>query len=125
MENKTILILLGILSILTLSISGCLETGKGTAVDTVYDVGLDGLVWKTYVVYLTNDHPSAGKTGSDYSAIYTVDKDNTEVIRRLEEARDNGRKVKIYYTNNMVYLPWEHHSNAVGLIYKVEYIITN
>ncbi len=114
------------LFVITLASSGCIETGTGTAVDTVYDVGMDGLVWKTGVVYLTNDHPSAGKeAGSGYSAKYTFNKNDTKLISFLEEARDNQKRVKIYYTNNVVYFPWEHSSDAVGLIYKAEYINTS
>jgi len=116
MNKPAIILVVGMLLFSTI-LEGCIETGNGTAVDTVYDVSYDGLIWKTYIVYLTNDHPTR-----DYSAIYTVNKDNAEVIKLLEEARDNQRKVRIYYTNNLVYLPWEYTPNAVALIYKVEYV---
>jgi hypothetical protein len=117
-NNKKIM-LIGLILIIN-ALSGCIETGGGTVVDTVYDVGLDGIVWKTYIIYLTNDHPSKGQ--NSYSAIYTADKDNQDLIRFLENARDNQKKVKIYYKNNLFYLPWEHTSNAVALIYKAEYV---
>lgn len=117
-NNKKIMLIGLILLISTLS--GCIETGRGTVVDTVYDVGMNGVVWKTYIIYLTNDHPS--KDQSSYSAIYTADKENRELITFLEEARDNQKKVKIYYKNMLFYLPWEHTSSAVALIYEAEYV---
>lgn len=120
MINKIIII--GLIIVSLFATTGCIETGKESATDTIYSVGMDGLIWKTYVVYLSNDHPSAGSKDNEYSAVYTVDKDNTELIKFLEDARDNQRKVKVYYTNNVGYFPWEHTTNAVGLIYKAEYI---
>lgn len=103
--------------------SGCIETGKGTSIDTVYGIEYTGLIWKTYTVYLTNDHPSAGKeVGTGYSAKYTLDSRNTELIEFLEEASRNQKKIRVYYTNNVGYFPWEHTSDAVVLIYNAEYV---
>jgi predicted small secreted protein len=69
--NKKYILLVASLLLVSLLPTGCIETGKGTAVDTIYDVSDNGIIWKTNIVYLTNDHPSKGKESS-YSAIYTV-----------------------------------------------------
>lgn len=121
MKNKQTLVIF-ILLIGTFVTAGCVNKGYGTAVDTVYDVSTEGFVWKVPVVYLTNDHPSAGNAGHEYSAKYTFDPSNTELKKSLEEARDSRKTVKIYYTNEMFFFPpWKYPDDAVALIYKVEY----
>jgi len=123
MSTKILTLLIAI--VLGSLMSGCIEVGRSTVADTVYDVGEEGLVWKTVTVYLTNDHPSAGGKGlSGYSAKYTVDKDNNATLSLLNEALVNKRMVKIYYTTELFYLPWDHTTDAVALIYKVEYLNT-
>lgn len=105
--------------------TGCINKGSGSAVDTIYDVSTEGMVWKTPVVYLTNDHPSTGAKGQGYSAKYTFDPDDTDLRKFLEEARDNKRVVKIYYTNEAFFFPpWKYTSDAVALIHKAEYTNT-
>lgn len=65
-----------ILAIIVISMfSGCIETGRGYSIDTIYGCELEGLVWKTWSCWLTNDHPSVGKDGS-YTAIYSVNRRN-------------------------------------------------
>lgn len=124
MNNKTILVMFMLL-IGMFATTGCINKGYGTAVDTIYDVSTEGLVWKTPVVYLTNDHPSAGTAGHGYSAKYTFDPDNTDLRKFLEEARDSRRMVKIYYSNEAFFFPpWKYTGDAVALIYKVEYTNT-
>lgn len=120
-NTKIIYIIL--LAIIILSSSGCLETGRSAAVDTIYDVGYNNLPWKTGFIYLTNDHP-AGPKGTGYSAVYTFNKSDVKLFNFLSEARDNKRLVKLYYTNNYIYLPWEYQSDAVALVYKAEYVNT-
>jgi hypothetical protein len=124
MNNRKILIIFMLL-IGIFATTGCINKGYGTAVDTVYDVSTEGFVWKVPIVYLTNDHPSAGAAGHGYSAKYTFDPSNTDLRKSLEEARDSRKTVKIYYSNEMFFFPpWKYPSDAVGLIYKVEYINT-
>ena len=48
-----------VLSIMSLSLfAGCIRTGDGVAHDTIYQIQQDGVIWKTYDVWLTNDHPT-------------------------------------------------------------------
>ena len=118
---KTNIILIIVLIAFSLVYSGCIETGKSSVVDTVYDVGFNTFPWKTGFVYLTNDHPSFGGKGG-YSAIYTFDKSDENLYSLLSEARDNKKLVKLYYTNNWFYPPWNYPSDSVALIYKAEFV---
>jgi len=123
--NKTILFIF-VLLIGTFATTGCINKGNGSAVDTVYDVSTEGVVWKVPVVYLTNDHPLTGTAGHGYSAKYTFDPSNNTLRSFLEGARDSRRAVKIYYSNEMFFFPpWKYPSDAVALIYKAEYINTS
>ena len=124
MINKTTIVMF-ILLIGTFATTGCVNKGYGTAVDTVYDVSTEGFIWKVPVVYLTNDHPSAGTAGHSYSAKYTFDPSNIDLRKFLEEARDSRKLVKIYYSNEAFFFPpWKYPSDAVALIYKAEYTNT-
>ncbi len=118
MSKITVVFILAIIAISTLS--GCIETGRGYSVDTIYGCELDGLVWKTWSCWLTNDHPSVGGDGSTYSAIYSVNKDDTDLIDQLQALSNERLKstVKVYYRNEAWVLPWEYSSSAI--IYKVE-----
>ncbi len=66
--------------------------------DTIYGCELDGLVWKTWSCWLTNDHPSVGD-GSTYNAIYSVNKDDTALIYQLQVLSNERLKstVKVYH----------------------------
>jgi len=117
MSKITVVSILAIIAISMLS--GCIETGRGYSVDTIYGCELDGLVWKTWSCWLTNDHPS-GKDGSTYSAIYSVNKDDTTLIDQLQ-ALSNARQkstVKVYYRNEAWVWPWDYSSSTI--IYKIE-----
>ncbi len=65
-KKRTTAIIMLIIFILSLSISGCIETGKGMSKDAVYGIENNGIIWKTWSVWLLNDHPTA-----DYTAYYT------------------------------------------------------
>ncbi len=115
---KHIKVILVISLIFILSLSGCIETGKGTSTDTIYGIEYSGLIWKTYSIYLTNDHPSSGKDEfSGYSAIYTVNVNNINLINKLKIAESSNKKMKIHYHNELIILPpWEYTSNAIAII---------
>ncbi len=117
--SKTIVAI--ILTVIAVSmLSGCIETGKGYSTDTIYGCELDGLVWKTWSCWLTNDHPSMGKDGSTYSAIYSVNKDDVAFIDQLQALSNEKQKrtVRVYYRNELIVWPWDYSSGTI--IYKVE-----
>ncbi len=117
MNNKIIIFLL----VNIIFTSGCIETGRGSSTDTIYGIEYEGLIWKTYSVWLTHDIPSMSEKNS-YSAIYTVDKNDKQLVQQIDDAYKSGKKVKIYYKNMLMYEPWKYTSNAIALIYKVEYV---
>jgi len=111
---KKQILVAAILMILVLSTSGCLVKGKGMAKDTIHSMEEDGFFWKTWSVWLTNDHPS-GKPGEAgyYSAIYSVPKDNKDLIKRIQEVAGTNKTMIIYYENHMFVFPWEYSSDVV------------
>lgn len=120
---KKVLIILTILLIATF-LSGCIDRGTGSSTDTIYGTEYDGIPWKTYSVWLTHDIPT-GTGKNSYSAIYTVDNGDKQLMQQVEEAYKSQKKVKIYYKNEMWYEPWKYTGNAVAAIYKVEYVNTS
>lgn len=73
-------------------LSGCIETGKGHATDTVHSIEYSGLICKTWKVWMTNDHPT-----DESDATYSVHPSNTKVIETLQEAYKDGKKVSLEY----------------------------
>jgi hypothetical protein len=109
-----------ILAVIAISLfSGCIETGKGYSTDTIYGCELDGLVWKTWSCWLTNDHPSLGKD-STYTAIYSLSKEDTALITQMQALTNEKQKriVKVYYRNELIVWPWDYSSGTI--IYRVE-----
>lgn len=118
MSKTTVTIILAVIAVSMLS-GGCIETGKGYSTDTIYGCELQGLVWKTWSCWLTNDHPSVGKD-STYTAIYTMNKNDTALIEQMDVLSNEKQKrtVKVYYRNELLVWPWDYSSGTI--IYKVE-----
>ena len=106
MKTKFIIAMLIITIILTSS--GCIETGRGSSSDTLYGLEYDGLVWKTWSVWLTNEHPYA-----DHSAIYSIANNDMETLKKVQDAINNKKKVKVLYRNELTYWPWEYSSGTI------------
>jgi hypothetical protein len=118
MNKKLIILVIVLMAIFS---SGCLTTGTGSSTDTIYGTEYNGIPWKTYSVWLTHDIPT-GTGKNSYSAIYTVDNGDTQLIQQVEDTYKSGKQVKIYYKNEMFYEPWKYTHNAVAVITKIEYV---
>ena len=105
---KLLLLLIGVL-ILS---SGCIQTGSGVATDSIARIYYSGIVWHTWKVQLTNDHPIDGD-----QQVYGIE-NNVELVRDLQHYADTGERVKLYYTTNFVRAPWNYSDSEA--IYKVE-----
>lgn len=106
MKSKFIIAILIVMIIL--ASSGCIETGRGSSTDTLYGLEYDGLIWKTWSVWLTNDHPY-----EDHSAIYSIANNDMETLKKVQDAINNKKKVKVLYRNELSYWPWEYSSGTV------------
>jgi len=104
--NKYLLLMLLLIS--PFLITGCWVTGRGTAQDTMYQIQYDGLIWKTYDVWLTNDHPT-----ESHSAIYCPEVDNIELVKKIQEAVNSKSKCTIEYHNEFIIAPWRCSSDTI------------
>lgn len=95
-------------SLALLLLAGCINTGTGTANDTIYQVQYDGLVWQTYDVWLTNDHPTERS-----NAIYCIEESNPELITQAKAALDSKQKCRIEYHNEFFVAPWRCNSDTI------------
>ncbi len=93
--------------------SGCIEIGKGSSTDTLYGLEYNGLFWKTYSVWLTNDHPYEG-----HSAIYSIGNNDVETLKKVQDAINNKTKVKVLYRNELLVFPWDYSSEVI--IYDIQ-----
>lgn len=99
-------LIVGILAMLLLT--GCFRTGSGTAQDTVYQIQYGGVFWKTYDVWLTNDHPT-----DTYNAIYCPELYDEETIQALKDAVQSKKKCTIEYHNELIVAPWRCSSETM------------
>ena len=88
--------------------------GKGVQLTHYYGLEYSGVVWKTYSVWLTNDHPYEG-----HSAIYSIANGDTETLKKVQDAISSKKKVKVLYRNELLYYPWDYSSDTI--IYDVIY----
>lgn len=110
---KSKLIFMVLIIAIVLASSGCIETGKGTSTDTLYGLEYSGIFWKTYSVWLTNDHPY-----QDHSAIYSIASNDAETLKKVQDAITNKTKVKVFYRNELLYWPWDYSSGTI--IYDIQ-----
>lgn len=101
-------IIFGLLVFEIIASSGCIETGRGRSVDTLYGLEYDGLVWKTWSVWLTNDHPYA-----EHSAIYSIANDDLVTLKKVQDAIANKKNVVVLYRNELLYWPWQYSSGTI------------
>lgn len=108
--NKKIILILILIS--SLSLSGCLES-EGMAKDSVHSYEQD-IIFGTWKFWFTNDHPT-GNVGEEgyYSAIYSVEKNNIELINKLKTASGTKDIYVIRFTNKLVVMPWDYASNTI------------
>ena len=85
---------------------------EGTATDSIARVSEGGLIWKTWKVQLTNDHPIDGNPMQ-----YGIE-DNETLREELQHYAETGERVKISYEGKLFVWGWEYSDNEV--IYEVE-----
>ena len=106
MKHKTMSIILVVM--FALSSCGCIEYGRGSSTDTLYGLEYSGVFWKTWSVWLTNDHPYEG-----HSAIYSIANDDTETLKKVQDAIESKKKVKVLYRNEFLVYPWDYSSDVI------------
>ena len=99
--------IVGVLILLFLT-TGCLKTSEGKATDVVYQIQQEGVFWKTWDVWLMNDHPT-----EHYSAIYCPEPNNSELIKRLKTAVEAKQKCIISHHSELIVAPWRCNSDTL------------
>ena len=107
---KTLLVITILIGVLFLS-SGCIEIGSGTAVDTIARVSYEGLIWKTWRVELTNDHPLSDGNGGTITQRYGVS--DEALAHSMQDYEASGQKVKLYYRSELLVWPWEYSDSEI------------
>jgi|WetSurMetagenome_2_1015567.scaffolds.fasta_scaffold321884_5 hypothetical protein len=86
--------------------------GEGTAQDSIARISQTGLIWQTWKVQLTNDHPIDGNPMQ-----YGVES-KPALLSKLQEYAANGKRVKIFYHAKLICPAWECSDTEV--IYDVK-----
>ena len=92
---------------------------EGSRAGTIVKLSRRGMIIKTYEGQL-NLGGFSGETGSPASSLwdFSVDGGKDEVIKQLEEASLNGKRVKLYYKEKFFQLSWR--GDTKYFVYKVE-----
>ena len=92
---------------------------QGTRAGTVVKMSHRGVIFKTYEGQL-NLGGFSGETGSPASSLwdFSVDGSKDELIKQLEDASLNGKRVKLYYNEKFYNFSWR--GDTKYFIYKVE-----
>ena len=91
----------------------------GTRAGTIVKLSHKGYVFKTLEGQL-NLGGLTQESGSPASSLwdFSVSKDDAQLIKDLEDANLNGRRIKLYYKEKYYTLPWR--GDTKYFIYKVE-----
>ena len=102
-----------ILLIILLSFSGCIETtsnGKHSGQITAFEK--EGLIWKTYTVYVKSD------VSSSQEDTYCLE--DLSILPQIEKASKDRSKVTINYRDELIVAPWRCGIYNGGIISGVE-----
>lgn len=84
--------LLLIVSVVLILLTGCLTTStNGKHIGYITASDLQGIIWKNYDVYFKTDNSSSQED------LYCLERDNYELVKRMQEAQEKGAKVEIKY----------------------------
>jgi len=110
MKVKVILVLM---AILTLSLSGCIETtSNGRHSGQVTAVEKNGVIWKTWDVYVKSDISASQEDK------YCVE--DVSLIPLLEQASKDRVKVTLLYRDELIVAPWRCENTEEGIITGIE-----
>ena len=93
------------------------NAADGTATDTIARMSYGGVLWKTWRLELTNDHPIGDS--AIIAQRYGIENDQA-LIAQLQQYQDSGKKVKLYYHSHWIIFNWEYSDPEV--IYRAEQI---
>jgi C4-type Zn-finger protein len=109
--NKKIVI--GIMIVLSIVISGCMETvSNGKHNGQITAVEKSGMLWQTYNVYVKSD------ISSSQEEKYCVE--DVSLIPKLENFSKERKKVTLIYRDELYVAPWRCDMDREGIITNVE-----
>ena len=111
MKSKIVILML-ILAIILAS-SGCIETlSNGRHAGQITAIEKEGLIWKTYTVYVKSD------ISSSQEDIYCVE--DLSLLPELNHLSKERQKVTLIYRDEAIVAPWRCGTYNGGIITGVE-----
>jgi len=110
---KQIKIIVGLMLLIALIVSGCIETlSNGKHTGQITSIEKEGLIWKTYTIYVKSD------TSSSQEDTYCVE--NLDILPELYQLSKDRTKVTLLYRDEMIVAPWRCGQYNGGIITGVE-----
>lgn len=94
--------------VVMVAMAGCLETGTGTANGVITSVENDGVIWKTYTIYIKTDAASTKEES------YCIEPENHALAQQLRGYAANRTPVEISFTNEFAIGPWRCTGDGSG-----------
>ena len=92
---------------------------EGYRAGVMFKLSKKGTLLKTYEGELNVGNYLTDNTNLSSSVWkFSVDDDQEEIIKKLEDAILNGRRVKIFYKEKFIHVPWR--GDTKYFVYKVE-----
>ena len=119
------LIILIILSIAGLWTYTSMNFSKGARVGNIIKISKKGIVFKTFEGQLNlganTVNMDSGTADSTWE--FSVPKSNKEVLEAIDQSIIDGKRVKLYYKEKYVKLPWR--GDTQYMVYKVDILKPN
>ncbi|PVX51805.1 hypothetical protein C7377_0091 [Balneicella halophila] len=106
---KRILILLALILVLVLTLAVFANYSKGYRSGIIMKMSRKGYVIKTYEGQLNTGGFSGDVTGGDMTSMiwnFSVRQSEKRTIEKIEEAVDKGKRVKLYYEEKYIPIPF-------------------
>jgi hypothetical protein len=98
---------------LALIVSGCIETlSNGKHAGQITSIEKEGLIWKTYTVYVKSD------ISSSQEDTYCVE--DQGILPELYQASKDRAKITLLYRDEIIVAPWRCGSYNGGIITGIE-----
>lgn len=94
---------------LSFLIVGCYETEKGEKIGVISKISEEGIIFKTYEVTLIRGGINDGSGAFSGNSHFSVE--NTDTIKKIQDAINHNRNVKIQYHKEWITAFWRGNEN--------------
>lgn len=95
-------------------LSGCIQYSNGTRTGIVTKFSERGLIWKKWEGQMVLGGIVDGAANTwDFSVdnLSQHGENKSEIVKKLQQAQDDGKRIKIHYRREMICAPWRSETS--------------